>query len=69
MAKKTINETKRQSLEWKKVFANEATDKRLNSKIHKQLMQLRIRKPSNSIKKMGRRPKQTFLQRKHTDGQ
>ena len=69
IAKESINEMKGQPSEWKKVFANEATDKRLNSKIHKQLMQLHIRKPSNSIKKMGRRPKQTFLQRKHTDGQ
>ena len=50
IAKESINEMKGQPSEWKKVFANEATDKRLNSKIHKQLMQLRIRKPSNSIK-------------------
>ena len=27
------------------------------------------KKPNNPIKKMGRRPKQTFLQRRHTDGQ
>ena len=26
-AKETINKTKRQSLEWKKIFANETTDK------------------------------------------
>ena len=51
MAKKTINETKRQSLEWKKVFANEATDNGLISKIYNQLMKLNIKKKKNPIKK------------------
>ena len=37
-AKETINKTKRQPLEWEKIFANEATDKGLISKIYKQLM-------------------------------
>ena len=32
-AKETINKTKRQPSEWEKIFANEATDKRLISKI------------------------------------
>ena len=32
-AKKTINKTKRQSSEWEKIFANEATGKELISKI------------------------------------
>ena len=36
--KETINKTKRQLSEWEKIFANEATDKGLISKIHKQLM-------------------------------
>ena len=34
-AKETINKTKRQSLEWERIFANDATDKRLTSKIYK----------------------------------
>ena len=38
-AKETINKTKRKPSEWKKIFANEATDKDLISKIHKQLYQ------------------------------
>ena len=37
-AKETINKTKRQPSEWEKIFANEAMDKGLISKIYKQLM-------------------------------
>ena len=33
-AKETINKTKRQPSEWEKIFANEATDKGLISKIY-----------------------------------
>ena len=33
--KETINKTKRQPSEWEKIFANEATDKELISKIYK----------------------------------
>ena len=42
IAKVTINEMKGQSSEWEKIFANEATDKGLISKIYKQLMYLNI---------------------------
>ena len=38
----------------------------LISKIYKQLMQLNIKKKQPN-RKMGRRPKQTFLQRRYTD--
>ena len=41
-AKQTINKMKRQPSEWENIFANEATDKGLISKIYKQLMQLNI---------------------------
>ena len=58
--KETISKVKRQPSEWKKIIANETTDKELISKIYKQLMQLN--------QKMGQRTKQTFLQRRHTDG-
>ena len=36
--KETINKKKRQPSEWEEIFANEATDKGLISKIYKQLM-------------------------------
>ena len=68
-AKETINKTKRQPTEWKKIFTNDETDKGPISKIYTQLMQLNNKKTNNPIKKMGRRPKQTFLQRRQTDGQ
>ena len=44
------------------------TDKELITKIYKQLMQLNTRKINDLIKKMGQGTKQTFLQRRHTDG-
>ena len=47
-AKETINKMKRQPSEWEKIFANKATDKGLISKIYKQLMQLNIKKPTQS---------------------
>ena len=50
-AKETINKTKRQPSEWEKIFANETTDKKLISKIYKQLMELNIKKTNNPIKK------------------
>ena len=51
--KETISKVKRQSSEWEKIIANEATDKELISKIYRQLLQLNSRKINNLIKKNG----------------
>ena len=67
-AKETLSKMKKQPSEWEKIIANETTDKGLISKIYKQFIQLNARKTNNPIKKWGKRPKQTFLQRRHTDG-
>ena len=69
IAKEARNKMKRQPSEWEKIFANEASDKELISKIYKQLMQLNIKKNKQPNPKLGRRPKQTFLQRSYTDCQ
>ena len=60
---------KRQPSEWEKIFAKETTDKGLISKINKKLMQLNTKKTQKNSQKVGRRPKQSFLQRIYTDSQ
>ena len=65
-AKETISKVERQTLEWEKIIANETTDKGLISKIYKQLIQPNTKQTTQS--KSGKRPKQTFLQIRHTDG-
>ena len=48
-AKETISKVKRQPSEWEKIITNETTDKRLISKIYKQLIQLNTRKTKSPI--------------------
>ena len=50
IAKKTINQTKRQPAEWEKIFANNISNKEFISKIYRELIQLNIRKTNNPIK-------------------
>ena len=68
MSLENTNLVKRQPSEWEKIIASKATGKELVSKIHKQLMQLNTRNINDPIEKMGQRTKQTFLQRRNTDG-
>ena len=51
--KETISKVKRQRSEREEIIANETTDKRLISKIYKQLMQLNARKTNNPKTKSG----------------
>ena len=63
--KETISKVKRQSSEWEKIIASEATDKELISKIYKQPLQLNSRKINDPIKKWAKElidisPKKTY---------
>jgi len=48
-AKETINKKKIKSTEWEKIFANNASKKRLISKIYKQHTQLNAKRMNNPI--------------------
>ena len=50
ISKETINQVERQPSEWKKIIANEITDKGLISKIYKQLIQLNTEKQTTQSK-------------------
>ena len=56
-AKETINKMKRQLSEWEKIFANEATDKRINHQNIQAAHAAQIKKNKQPNPKMGRRPK------------
>ena len=53
-ANETLSKVKRQFSEWEKVIINKTTDKKLISKIYKQLIQLNARKTNNPIKNWGK---------------
>ena len=61
-AMETINKLKRQPLEWEKIIANETTDKGLISKILRVARTTQYQKNKEPNQKVGKRPKQTFLQ-------
>ena len=57
IAKETIDKTERQCTEWKKVFANDMTNKSLIFKTYKQSIQFNNKKNKQPNQKLGRRPK------------
>ena len=63
--KETISKVKSQPSEWEKIIANEATD---NLKNIQAAHAAQFQKNKRLSQKMGQRTKQTFLQRRHTDG-
>ena len=65
-AKATVK-NKKTTHRMRDIFENDTTRKGLISKRHRQLLQL-ANKTTQRHRKTGRRPQQTFLQRKLTDG-
>jgi len=66
-AKETISKVKRQPSEWEKIMANETTD-RINFQNIQAAHTTQYQKNNQPNQKVGKRPKQTFLQRRHADG-
>jgi hypothetical protein len=50
MAKKIINQIKKKLTEWEKIFTNYPSDKRLISRVSKELKKLNTNKTNNPIK-------------------
>ena len=62
--KETISKTKRQPTEWEKIFANDISDKRLVSKIYKELIKLNTQKTNNLVKKWAKDMNRHFFPKK-----
>ena len=63
-----VNKTKKQPTEWKKIFTNLKSDRRLISKLYKELKKLDIKRTNDSTNKIGYRPKQRTLNRGISSG-
>ena len=69
IANESINNVKRKPSEWEKIFANNASDKGLISKIYKELKQLNNEKTSCQDKKWAEDLNRHFSQEEHRNGQ
>ena len=49
-AKGTVNRTKQQPTDWKKIFTNPTSDRGLTYNIYKELKKLDYREPNNPIR-------------------
>ena len=67
-AKETISKVKRQPPEWEKIIANETTGERINFQNTQAAHTTQYQKNKHHNQKVRKRPKQTFLHRRHTDG-
>ena len=67
MAKENSIKMKKEPTVWENIFANGTSEKGLISKIYKELTRLHSRKKTTQLK-MGKRPEQTLLQGRHTEG-
>ena len=68
MAKIKSIKMKRERTIWENIFANDALDKGVISKIYKELIQLHSRKTNNPIKKWAKHLKRYFSKGRHTEG-
>ena len=62
-------QTKRQPTEWEKIFANDAIQEGISLQNLQTAYGAQFPKTKLPNQKMDRRPTQTFLQRRHADGQ
>ena len=60
IAKETISKMKRHFTNWERIFANNATNKELISKIYKQLIQLNTKKKNAQKTQIDISPKKTY---------
>ena len=67
-AKETLSKVKRQPSEWEKIIPNKTTEQRINFKNIQAAHTTQYQKNKQVNQKVGKRSKQTLLQRRHTNG-